>query len=103
MRLLTGQDQNEPVRKRLEKVHKGFCGYIHANYSHIMQSYGGVPPNLSFNLLGTPSDHQKLMQMQIVQQSYISIIHCVSLICNRLKQDDIAIEVKKLLNEIENP
>ena len=100
MRLLTGQNQNEPVRRSLEKVHKGSCGYIHANYSHIMQSYGGVPPNLSFNLLGTPSDHQILMQLQIVQESYISIIQCVSLICNRFKQDDIAIEVKTLLNGI---
>lgn len=100
VRQLTGQTQDEPTRKMLDRVHKAFCGYIHANYSHIMQSYGGVRPNLRFDLLGTPSENQKLLQVQIVQESYTSIVHCVSLICQKFGQDEIAIEVNGLLADI---
>lgn len=103
VRSLTGQDTNEFVRKKIEKVHKTFCGYIHANYAHLMQSYGGVHPNLSFNLLGIPSDQQKSMQMQIVQQSYISVLLSMMLICIKFKQDKYLEELDRLYNKIEIP
>ena len=100
VRYLTGQKINEDVRQKLNKRHKTFCGYIHANYSHIMQSYGGTRPNYSFNLLGVPSEQQKLMQSQIVKQSYISVLLCISLICIQCKEVGIRNEIKKLREEI---
>jgi hypothetical protein len=49
----------EKDKKNLIKVHKTFSGYTHAEYSHIMQMFGGRPKNWSFNISGMPSQEQK--------------------------------------------
>jgi hypothetical protein len=52
VRVLSGFKENEESRARISRIYKTFCGYTHANYAHIMEIYGGVPPDLSFNLSG---------------------------------------------------
>lgn len=77
VRTLTRINQDEETRTRVLNVYKAFCGYIHANYSHIMEIYGGVPPDLSFNLPGVPSARQREMHMQLVEQAYLSVLYSI--------------------------
>jgi hypothetical protein len=42
VRVLTG---GADTRKRLENIYKTFCGYVHANYAHIMEVYNGTTRN----------------------------------------------------------
>lgn len=94
VRYLTGQDMNEKMTNRLKILHKIGCGYIHANYISITESYDG----LSFNLLGVPCAKPKSMRQQIVQDLYISVLIRMSEICKTFKQDNIKEEVEKLLS-----
>jgi hypothetical protein len=77
LRTLTGLKQDEETRARILNIYKTFSGYTHANYSHIMQIYGGVPPDLSFNLPGVPSARQREMHMQLVEQAYFSVLYSI--------------------------
>jgi hypothetical protein len=77
VRTLTGINQDEETRTRVLNIYKTFCGYTHANYSHIMQIYGGVPPDLNFNLPGVPSTRQREMHMQLVEQAYFSVLYSI--------------------------
>jgi hypothetical protein len=93
-RHLTGQRMDEEILHKMKSVYKTFCGYIHANYAHIMEIYGGS--NRNFNLLGVPSKEQIEMRMQIVQESYNSVLFTAILICLKFKETEIASEFKKL-------
>jgi hypothetical protein len=77
VRTLTGLKQDEETHTRILNIYKTFCGYTHANYSHIMQIYGGAPPVLSFNLAGVPSVRQREMHMQLVGQAYFSVLYSI--------------------------
>lgn len=77
VRTLSDQKQNEEIRERILNIYKTFCGYTHANYSHIMQIYGGVAPNLSFNISGVPSVQQREMHMQLVEQAYFAVLYSI--------------------------
>jgi len=101
VRYLTKKEQDEEVKKKLELVHKTFCGYIHANYFHIMETYGGTEPHLSFNLLGVPDENQKSMKLEIVKHSYISVLLCTALICTHFKEYQIRNEINNLIEEID--
>jgi len=50
----------------IRRIFKTFSGYIHSNYSHIMQIYGGRLPNLKFQLSGVPSHAQKLQHSKFI-------------------------------------
>jgi hypothetical protein len=77
VRTLTHLKQDEETRTRVLNIYKTFCGYTHANYSNIMQIYGGVPPVLSFNLPGVTSVRQREMHMELVEQAYLSVLYSI--------------------------
>ena len=54
------------AQEGIRRIFKTFSGYIHSNYSHIMQIYGGKPTDLRFQLSGVPSRDQKLQHSQFI-------------------------------------
>ena len=78
IRTLTGNKQDERVKKSLTDIYKTFSGYTHAGYSHIMQMFGGKYPTLSFNISGIPSQEQKEMHMQLVIEAYKSVLYAIA-------------------------
>lgn len=84
VRVLTGLKQDEETKNMILRIYKTFCGYTHANYSHIMQVYGGVTPNLSFNIAGVPSVQQREMHMQLVKEASRSVLFSIGYIAKRL-------------------
>lgn len=101
---LTGQDEDENVRKTLKKPYEFGCEYIHASYvsiMEIMENYGGsLRPKISFNLLGvpSPSKEKKSEYYRVVEGTYLMILRCMLQICITFKADDIKEDVEKLLS-----
>lgn len=92
-RVITDMEQQESTRTTLQKVHKTFSGYTHAHYSYIMKIYGGTYPDLSFNVAGVPSVHQRDINMKTVEQAYLSVLYSLAFIAKKLKLNDLFIEV----------
>lgn len=92
-RVITDMEQHESTRATLLRVYKTFCGYTHANYSHIMQIYGGTYPDLSFNVAGVPSAHQRNTHMKIVEQAYLSVIYSLAYIAKKLELNTLSMEI----------
>jgi hypothetical protein len=92
-RTLTGLKQDEKTRTIISNIYKTFSGYTHANYSVIMQTYGGVPPYLRFNLQGVPSVRQREMHMQIVEQAYFSVLYSIGFVAQKFCLTEIIGEV----------
>jgi len=93
VRVLTAREQDETVRAMILRIYETFSGYTHANYSHIMQIYGGAPPNLTFNVAGVPSEQQRQMHMQLVEQARLSVKHSLAFIALVLGRRDLNREI----------
>lgn len=93
VRVLTGRKQDESIRTKLLNVYQSFSGYTHAHYSHIMQIYGGTPPDFSFNVSGVPSVQQRDKQMQLVEQAYLSVLYSLAFIAHTLNLNDLYKEI----------
>lgn len=87
VRILTGSKQDEAIRTTLLNIYRTFSGYVHANYSHIMQIYGST--NLNFNLPGVPSIQQREMHMQLVGQAYLSVLYSIGFAAHKFGLADI--------------
>ena len=83
------------AREFIKRIHKTFSGYVHANYSHIMQVYGGSEDNLSFNLGGVPSDRQKKVHFQLVDQTIISVQYVIAFMADTFGQSELCSEINQ--------
>lgn len=78
IRSLTGQEQDEELRKIIVNIYKTFSGYTHAGYSHIMQMYGGTRKRSTFNIPGIPSRSERDRHMQLVLESRKSLLYVMA-------------------------
>jgi hypothetical protein len=89
VRVLKSQ-HDENTRQMIDRIYKTFCGYVHANYAHVMEVYGGQK---SFNLLGVPDAHQRLIRQEHIEMATNSLLHLSGFIASKL-------EMRSLFNEI---
>jgi hypothetical protein len=73
-------DHDDETSTRLNNVFKTFSGYVHANYSHIMETYNGGA--LDFNLAGVPSAQQRQTRMEAVELAANSVLHAAAFIAH---------------------
>jgi hypothetical protein len=86
VRYLRGQHDQE-LSDRLERLFKTFSGYVHANYAHIMEIFGGHGP--SFNLHGVSSPEQQAMRAEHVKLAANSVLYAAAFIAERLDLSDL--------------
>jgi hypothetical protein len=79
----------------MENVYVAFCGYIHANYAHVMEVYNGATQD--FNLAGVPSERQKAMRMEHVEVAADSVLLCAAFVALKLDLRDIHAELIRAL------
>ena len=84
VRVLHG-DQNDATRQVVERIYKTFCGYVHANYAHIMEIYNGGKDD--FNLGGVPSVKERAMRMEHVKLGANSVLMAAAFAAHKFKQD----------------
>jgi len=58
-----------------------------------MEVYGGTYPDLSFNVAGVPSVHQRDAHMEIVEQAYLSVLYALAFIAQKLKLNNLFMEI----------
>jgi hypothetical protein len=90
VRVLKG-GHDEGTRGIIERIYKTFCGYVHANYAHIMEVYNGSTRD--FNLAGVPSIQQRQMRMEHVELAANSVLHAAAFLAHRLGLKDLHHEI----------
>jgi hypothetical protein len=60
-----------------------------------MQVYGGSGSKLSFNLNGVPSDGQKLLHFQLVEQAIISVQQVIAFMAGKFGQHELCSEINQ--------
>jgi hypothetical protein len=90
VRVLKGR-HDEETSTRINNVFKTFSGYVHANYSHIMETYGGR--NLDFNLAGVPSVQQRQMRMEHVELAESSVLHVAAFVAHTIGLNELYREI----------
>jgi hypothetical protein len=75
VRVLKGRN-DDATRKLMERIYRVFCGYVHANYAHVMEVYNGALDD--FNLAGVPSEKQRAIKSQYVEVSSESVLHAAA-------------------------
>lgn len=86
---------DEATRKLMENIYLTFCGYIHANYAHVMEVYNGATRD--FNLAGVPSERQKAMRMEHVEVAATSVLHCAAFVAHKFDLKDIHAELMQAI------
>jgi len=86
VRVLKGA-HDETTRQLIDRIYKTFCGYVHANYAHIMEVYNGG--TCDFNLSGVPSPRQRQMRMAHVILAANSVLHAAAFIAHTLGMADL--------------
>jgi hypothetical protein len=96
VRLLKGR-HDDATRQMMERIYKTFCGYIHANYAHIMEVYNGGAQD--FNLTGVLSVHQRQMHLAHVHESTTSVIHAAAFIAHTPGRNELYDDIMALDSE----
>ena len=79
----------------IRRIFKTFSGYIHSNYSHIMQIYCGKPTDLRFQLSGVPSRDQKLQHSQFIDEMVNMTAFTIAFMAQKLKFGQLVGDIAK--------
>jgi hypothetical protein len=90
VRVLKGS-QDEETRKVVDRIYKTFCGYVHANYAHIMEVYNGSTRD--FNLRGVASLEERQKRIEHVDLAANRILHAAAFIAHTLGLKDLLYDV----------
>jgi hypothetical protein len=86
VRVLMGTHDDE-VRKMTDTIYRTFCGYVHANYAHIMEIYNGH--TYDFNIKGVPSIEERQKRMEHVDLAVKGVLHAAAFIAHTLDLTDL--------------
>lgn len=95
VRVLKGRHDNE-TQKRMERIYETFCGYIHADYAHIMEVYNGG--EFDFNLAGVPSEHQRKIKSEYVDVAANEICLAAVFLAQKLELHELSAQLLNLAN-----
>ena len=73
---------DDATHKLLERLHKTFSGYVHANCAEIMETFGS--PARNFNLAGIPSVEERQKRMDYVELETDAVLRTASLVAHTL-------------------
>jgi hypothetical protein len=79
--------EDAETRAMIDNIYKTFCGYVHANYAHIMEIYNGT--SCDFNLGGVSSIEQRQTRMEFVGLAKNSVLHAGTFVARTLGLKDL--------------
>lgn len=97
---LAGNELNpSDAQELLRTTHQAFSGYLHGAYPHIMEMYGGNPPNFHMSgMLGTPRIQE--WWEQILGYVYRTVMISV-FVARKLTLSDMEVKIRELLEKFE--
>jgi hypothetical protein len=97
VRILMG-GPDDTTQKTSHNVYKTFSGYVHADYSHIMETYNGF--TLDFNLGGVPSARERAKRLEFITLKYSDVLFATHFIASKLNLDQLQREAAQLVFRI---
>jgi len=94
VRVLSNGERNEVIRQNILNIFKAFSGYIHANYAHIMEMFGGREQD--FHMNGVPSIDERQRKLAIVEAMALSVRDAVAFIAGTLNFHDLYREIMEI-------
>lgn len=82
---------DDATQKRLEKIYKAFCGYVHTNYAHVMEVYNGNTD--SFNLGGVPSENETAKRLQFMPPMTEAVLFCAAFTAEKFNLGEVRQEI----------
>lgn len=73
------------LNELMKRIYKTFSGYIHANYSHIMEAYNGATN--SFNLDGIQSVTERQKRLEYITLNINSVSRVAALVAEKFGHD----------------
>lgn len=83
----------DQAKASLDKSYKRFSGYVHGQYSHIMEIYGGPPNERSFKVNGITSERRKADYLIWIGELDEMVIHSMAFMAKQFN-------CKQVLSEI---
>lgn len=96
VRVLKGRHDDVMLRIT-ERIYKTFCGYVHANYAHLMEVYNGK--SCDFNLAGVPSTQQRQIRMEHVELAANAVLYAAAFIAHTLELKDVYHDIVQALKD----
>jgi hypothetical protein len=86
------------ARRMIRNVYETFSGYVHGQYPHIMEIYGGRPENLKFSTSGVLSMEKRQFYTQLIDATITSTELVIAFIAFKLGMNDLFREILQCLN-----
>jgi hypothetical protein len=83
----------ENIQSMIRKTYETFSGYVHSNYPHVMEIYGGQDHDKKFHTAGVPSHSQKAKYNELILEIHKMTRNTLGFIAYRL-------DIKEILHEI---
>ena len=84
--------------RRIRNVYETFSGYVHGQYPHIMEIYGGRPENLKFCTSGVLSMEKRRFYTQLIDATITSTELAIAFVAFKLGMNDLFLEIRQGLN-----
>jgi hypothetical protein len=81
--------------KMIRNVYETFSGYVHSQYPHIMEIYGGRPENLKFSTSGVLSMEKQQFYTQLIDATITSTKVTIAFIAFKLGMNDLVLEIQQ--------
>lgn len=86
----------------LDRPHKIFSGYVHGQYSHIMEIYGGSTNERSFNVEGITSESRRADYLIWIGQLDEMVIHSLAYMAKQFACEQVLREIIQHFESLES-
>jgi hypothetical protein len=93
-RILQNYADFNGCRNSIRRIYETFCGYVHSNYPHIMEIYGGPPNDLRFHMAGVPSSREKGKYAVLIEEIIKDAQLTLAFMALKLNLADLFSEIK---------
>ncbi|MBA3966785.1 MAG: hypothetical protein H0X47_13650 [Nitrospirales bacterium] len=83
----------DQAKTSLERPYEIFSGYVHGQYSHIMEIYGGPPNESSFKIEGITSERRRADYLIWIGELDEMVIHSLAYMAKQFNCDQVLREI----------
>jgi hypothetical protein len=93
-RLFEKQLNFSDMIRKIRNIYVTFSGYVHAQYPHILEIYGGRAPHLKFNTSGVLSTEKRQFYAKLIEATIDSTEIAIAFIAFKLGMNDLFLEIR---------
>ncbi|MGP0592697.1 hypothetical protein ACTRXD_09195 [Nitrospira sp. T9] len=97
-----GHTTFDQAKARLDRPYKIISGYVHSQYSHIMEIYGGHPKEHSFKIEGIASEKRKADYLIWIAELDEMVIHSLAYMAKHFSCEQVRREIIQHFENLES-